>query len=109
MNEVKNERNELSSSDWFSRVYDVLVKYADAPECDKDSFIYHHAQSEYGCREWRFCGSLGFGGKYRSGRNTIDCYREDETPERLKIIEGVNRELSLLNNDVARSEQITKE
>jgi len=35
------------------------------------------------CTEWRFQGSLGFGGKFRYPRMSVDCYPEDETPARL--------------------------
>lgn len=50
------------------------------------------------CREWRFCGALGFGGKFRNNGNNentpyVDCYREDETPARLEMIDAANRRL----------------
>ena len=49
--------------------------------------------------EWRFCGKLGFGGKFRVNNNRngcpyIDCYQEDETPERRALIEITNAELA---------------
>lgn len=82
------------SKEFAEKVYDVLIKEAGAGasnEWDKESFIYHH---EKGCDEWRFCGKLGFGGKYRSNTNTVDCYLEDLTPERELIIKQTNLELS---------------
>lgn len=56
---------------------------------------------EHPCREWRFCGALGFGGKFRNNGNHdntpyVDCYREDETPARLAMIEAANKRLAEL-------------
>ena len=53
------------------------------------------------CREYRFCGALGFGGKFRNNGNRnntphVDCYPEHETPERLAMIEAANRRLATL-------------
>lgn len=53
------------------------------------------------CREYRFCGALGFGGKFRNNGNNentpyVDCYREDETPARLAMIESANKRLAEL-------------
>jgi len=84
------------SKEFAGKVYDVLIKEAGASnewdkESDKESFIYHH---EKDCDEWRFCGKLGFGGKYWSNSNTVDCYLEDLTPERELIIKQTNLELS---------------
>lgn len=42
--------------------------------------------------EWRFCGLLGFGGKFRnfSDRLYVDCYPENENPETLWIMAETN-------------------
>jgi len=80
-------------------VYDLLVQIGGAYEPDRQSFVYAHVKDKYPCTEWRFSGYLGFGGKYRSGRNSVDCYREDETAKRLAIIEELNSELSELPID----------
>lgn len=72
------------------KVYDLLVSIGGAYEPDRDNFIYHHAKRKGGCSEWRFSGNLGFGGKYRSEYNQVDCYKEDETPERIKIMNELN-------------------
>jgi hypothetical protein len=76
------------------KVYDLLVSIGGAYEPDRDNFIYHHTESKEGCSEWRFSGKLGFGGKYRSGYNGVDCYREDETPERIKLMNELNGALA---------------
>lgn len=77
----------------FHKIYDLLVSIGGASESDRFSFVYNHTEAKYPCSEWRFCGQLGFGGKYRSDRNTVDCYSEDETPERLAIIGKLNEAL----------------
>lgn len=51
------------------------------------------------CAEYRFMGSLGFGGKFRNNGNNnnvpyVDCYSEHETPERLKMIDAANARLA---------------
>lgn len=80
----------------LNQIYDLLVSIGGAYEPLRDSFIYVHMDPKYPCHEWRFSGKLGFGGKYRSRTNTVDCYSEDQTPERLKLIEDLNTALSLL-------------
>jgi hypothetical protein len=66
---------------------------------DGDSFV--RGIMKDGCREWRFCGALGFGGKFRNNGNRnntphVDCYPEDETPTRSKMIEAANARLAEL-------------
>jgi hypothetical protein len=72
------------------QVWDILMREAGAHETDRAQFLFHWPE----CREFRFCGSLGFGGKVWAGDfgnpHRIDCYREDETPERLATIARVN-------------------
>lgn len=74
-------------------VFNVLVKHAGARESLREDFVFH---MEEGCLEFRFGGLLGFGGKYRPERNTVDCYREDETVKSCLIIEATNKALSQL-------------
>lgn len=75
-----------------NKVYDILVSLGSAREDERGSFVYNQINGE--CSEWRFCGNLGFGGKYRAYRNTVDCYKEDLTEERIIIIDKINSELS---------------
>jgi hypothetical protein len=86
----------------LEKIYDVLVKYTGAKTnvvtIDGDTFCWEkldflHSHFHKNTSEYRFCGFLGFGGKYRSGTNTVTCYREDETEERLAIIKMTNEEL----------------
>ena len=47
--------------------------------------------------EWRFGGSLGFGGKvWNNGNFYVTCYSEDRTPERDAMIDAANIRLSAL-------------
>lgn len=84
--------------EFANKVYDILVTYGGAVERDRSSFIYHHCEDKYGCMEWRFCGKLGFGGKYRSQNNRVTMYSEDRNPEREKLKENIDLKLSLLKD-----------
>lgn len=73
-------------SDWRDEVWAVL-----ADECGAftEDDRYAHSVSEFKqfwpeCREFRFIGRLGFGGKVwaNDGRVYVTCYPEDETPAR---------------------------
>ena len=59
-------------------------------------FLYHASSSDD--LEYRFQGALGFGGKFRNHGYgwRVDCYSEDETPERLAMIESANAALAEL-------------
>jgi len=90
--------NMILSVELAIEIYDVLVQYAGANITEKDSFVDSHSNHrEYGeCTEWRFCGNLGFGGKYRSYTNTVDCYNEDLNNKTKKIIVTTNDQLQLV-------------
>lgn len=81
-------------------VYDVLVREAGAlsDRIERECFVIAHEGGEWRtrCEEYRFQGLLGFGGKYRSKTNTVDCYPEDMTPERAEIIARTNAALAAL-------------
>lgn len=82
-------------------VYDILVREAKAPDGSwRDSFVLEFT-GERPTNQWRFCGALGFGGKFRFPRLSVDCYREDETPERLRMIQWTNAALGLLKEQWA--------
>jgi len=92
---------------FFRGVYHILIKEAGAGtnisiimkddnvvfvDHDEENFIHHHAvEHKDRCREWRFSGNLGFGGKYRSQTNKVDYYPEDTSPEREQIIMTTNQ------------------
>lgn len=77
-----------------NRVYDVLVRCAGASD-DLDARVLFVQAQVRGCEEYRFGGWLGSGGKFRNVRGNfyVDCYPEDSTPERVRIVAETNREL----------------
>jgi len=77
------------------RIYDVLVTSGGAQESMRNPFLSYHADAENdGHQEWRFSGKLGFGGKYYYENDVVDCYPEDLTAERRKLISDINKTLS---------------
>jgi hypothetical protein len=77
----------------WSAIYDILQTECGATDYWRENFCY--AMQEQDCREYRFQGSLGFGGKLYNnhGKLHVSCYREDETPERLAAIDRANNKL----------------
>lgn len=74
----------------LGRIWDTLVKHAGAHEDGRDGFL--ACAAEYGRErklEYRFCGSLGFGGKVWLNNGPypyVNFYKEDETPERRETV-----------------------
>lgn len=91
-----------------NKIYDILVSLGGANESERDNFIYYHIESFYGCDEWRFGGKLGFGGKYRSITNRVDCYQEDEDVERIKLIEEIDSALLKIDIIIPTIEEYKK-
>lgn len=88
----------MMNREQLEAVYDVLVECCGANEHpdDREQFVGTHLTGD-GCTEYRFCGALGFGGKFRSqGQWRVDCYGEDSTPERRAMIERANEALVAL-------------
>lgn len=83
------------SLDTAEAVYAILVDTCGAPLGDPDGFVMHFTEG-VPTNEWRFQGALGFGGKFRYPRMTVDCYPEDETPARLAAIQTANERLQAL-------------
>jgi hypothetical protein len=82
-------------------VYDILVRLGGASNgtYTRESFVHAHLGTQrVECQEWRFQGKLGFGGKYWSARNKVDCYYEDETPAYRKLIDQINAELAKIDD-----------
>lgn len=78
-----------------NKIYDILEEAGANPR-ERGHFLYNHINAEFPATEWRFCGKFGFGGKYRSDKNTIDFYKEDTTPERIELAKTINGKLSEL-------------
>ena len=79
------------------RVYDVLVAEAGASTQGRVDFLRAHVDAD--TREYRFCGRLGFGGKFWVERFAVSCYSEDLTPEREAIIARTNAALAALRGE----------
>ena len=82
------------------RIFDILVDECVAHPSDRPLFkIWTTSERP---SEFRFMGSLGFGGKFwnNAGRWYVNCYKEDETIERIDAIEKANKRLSRLHDDV---------
>jgi len=73
-------------------IYDILVRVCGADEDKRLAFNSYLAEPD-DFVEWRFQGKLGFGGKFYKIREKmyVDCYLEDKTPEREKIITEANK------------------
>lgn len=88
------------------KIYDILVEIG-ASERMRKCFILTHAWDD-DQHEWRFEGKLGFGGKFWNDWLylqdkpiwRVNCYSEDETPERLEIIEKTNEKLQKLADSI---------
>ncbi len=80
------------------RVYTILIQETGASPEDRFSFR-NWFENQEGF-EYRFQGALGFGGKFwrNNGRFYVTCYRENETPERLAVIEKTNAALAAIDS-----------
>jgi len=88
---------------FYMNVYKILMKHAGANEkrplnYETYSFVSAHIEEDP-CREWRFQGYLGFGGKYISSRNVVTCYPEDLNVKTAKIIKTTNKKLKELYDE----------
>ncbi len=62
---------------------------------ERDNFLFAYSS---GITEYRFCGKLGFGGKFRCRREFyVDYYQENKTKERDEMVAKANARLALLN------------
>lgn len=85
----------------------VLVSHAGLRD-DADSLCrMAEAFTDPSLREYRFIGSLGFGGKFWcDGRWRVTCYREDDTPARLEAIAATNEALRELQATVESLQEL---
>jgi len=84
------------------RIWNTLVNYAGATDVDGNWVSFRQwfdKAVEKGGDEYRFMGSLGFGGKFWVSRELgfyVSCYPEDKTPDRVAVIDDTNRRLSTI-------------
>lgn len=84
-----------SKRELYSKVWDILVEHAGASKLsdERESFVSSMTQIEYPTSEYRFQGSLGFGGKLYRDRFRglwVSCYPEQRTVEGVAAIAKVN-------------------
>lgn len=81
-------------------VYQILVEVCGAPAHPRNerAFVAEYAtESKFvPSMEWRFQGKLGYGGKFRYPRLSVDCYAEHETPALRAIMVEANAKLTAL-------------
>ena len=87
------------SPEQATQAYAALVAHAGARpnQDDIEGFVYELTR-QHPTNEYRFGGALGFGGKFRFPRMSVDCYPEDETPARLGMIAACNEALAELRD-----------
>lgn len=86
------------SNEKLGQLYDdaftVLVREVGVREDGRADFLRAFADRDFQGIEYRLCGRLGFGGKFRrivhDGQFRIDCYPEDRNAERDAIVVRVN-------------------
>lgn len=80
----------MLTAEQANKAYDVLVRVGGAREDERPRFIQYFGLDEQ-FLEWRFGGSLGFGGKLAMshGRLYPKYYPEDRSPERDKLLEEI--------------------
>lgn len=73
--------------------YSILVELCGALSEDEDDFV---ESILVGCKEYRCCHKLGFGGKFFTDSFSVEYYKEDENPTRDAIRSETNRKLRKL-------------
>jgi hypothetical protein len=76
-------------------VYAVLIEECGARPDAEIAFVQAFSRDAELPMEFRINGSLGFGGKFRYPALSVDCYPEDMTPARAKMIASANERLSI--------------
>lgn len=93
----RNREARMTPVGFYGKCWDILVAEAEAdpkPDAKRD-FVLTMVEDTH-CDEYRFGGTLGFGGKfYRDSpcQCCIRCYSEDLTPEIQAVIDKVNGQL----------------
>jgi hypothetical protein len=82
------------SSDIADKVWTILVEECGVPEREREIFIFLIGMDDI--TEYRFCGNLGFGGKFWPNKFEVNCYQEDENEERRTAMEKANGRLVAL-------------
>ncbi len=86
------------------KAYDILIRAAGASAAPESAneFIHHVAHPYDPAGEYRFCGLLGLGGKFRNEVQTphVTCYPEDMNEGARSIISTTNALLAALFSSI---------
>lgn len=90
-------RAEDTYADLFNEVFDLLVADVSARPAQREEFLRHHLalRDRWQPSEFRFQGSLGFGGKFwcEMDHLRVSCYAEDQTATRKRAMWRTNEKL----------------
>jgi len=87
-----------NTTELLNNIYDILVKYAGAKDCEHEKYSFAHSIDKEGTEEYRFCGVFGFGGKYWPRINFVTYYIENETQKIKDAAELTNQKLKELKD-----------
>jgi hypothetical protein len=95
----------LITPEQAAQAFDILVRHAGARADERDLFVHHVSNPFSPAKEYRFCGHLGFGGKFwnsdnRGSRPHVSCYRENLDGRTLAIMDETNARLDDLFSGV---------
>jgi len=96
----------LLEASFFRDVYDVLVTEGRADPDRIDCFVESHCRRPdlaWVCKEWRFCGHFGLGGKYWRRRNMVDYYADPADKELDELAMKINSILKELHDEYAKA------
>lgn len=87
--------------DEAGQAYAILIETVGASESEDERRSFIRSVASRDCREYRFMGHLGFGGKFRNNGNFddtpyVDCYGEHRTKARERMIAAANARLAAL-------------
>lgn len=86
---------DIPETNRWNSLYDILTTECGAPKRFRENFVWIMTNNPE-CREYRFQGDLGFGGKlYREtrGRFRVDCYLKDRTEARDEMMRKANERI----------------
>jgi hypothetical protein len=94
------EKDMLLSPEIADKVWTILVEECEASKREEEREVFVFLMGRNNIAEYRFCGSLGFGGKFWSDRFKVSCYIEDETEEKRLAMERANARLAILKEGI---------
>ncbi len=82
-----------------NEIFDILVMCGGANEDNRSNFVWLHIKDEFPCREYRFQGHFGFGGKFYSDQGGRECpWRVGYHPDDVKHNPGIHESLCTATN-----------